>query len=256
MSCARSSTSSGRLPSRRGSRTATVVSAAAAAARARLLWRQALTRAVAQGSSGGTTRTGLTATTSSRASSGRRTRLPASWKVRRAAPAAAAAGPAAPRVAHSPALVRAAATAIDVNAPEVVEPSAVQTVRCPARPPEACESRPRPRGSGAWCDAGRATDAAASVQIFESITLEDVHQGASKTVSLGGRAMTYTVQPGFTSGSTLVFKDDGSGIGPLSFLFCRDRFSRLISRFLQARYGLFWSKRSTIFSSATAAPPT
>jgi DnaJ-class molecular chaperone len=78
-----------------------------------------------------------------------------------------------------------AATAIDVNAPEVVEPSAVQT-------------------------------------IFESITLEDVHQGASKTVSLGGRAMTYTVQPGFTSGSTLVFKDDGSGIGPLSFLFCRD----------------------------------
>ena len=72
---------------------------------------------------------------------------------------AAAARPAAPRVVHSPALVRAAATAIDVNAPEVVEPSAVQTVRCPARPPEACESRPRPRGSGAWCDAGRATDA-------------------------------------------------------------------------------------------------
>lgn len=60
--------------------------------------------------------------------------------------------------------------------------------------------------------AGRLTRS--SVQIFESITLEDVHQGASKTVSLGGRAMTYTVQPGFTSGSTLVFKDDGSGIGP------------------------------------------
>lgn len=69
-----------------------------------------------------------------------------------------------------------AATAIDVNAPVVVEPSAVQT-------------------------------------IFESVTLEEVHQGATKSVSLGGRTMTFDVKPSFTSGSMLVFTDDESGVG-------------------------------------------
>lgn len=63
-----------------------------------------------------------------------------------------------------------------MNAPVFVEPSAVQT-------------------------------------IFESITLEEVHAGASKSVSLGGRVMTFDVKPTFTSGSTLVFTDDESGVG-------------------------------------------
>jgi len=69
-----------------------------------------------------------------------------------------------------------AATTIDVNAPVVVEPESVQT-------------------------------------IFESITLEDVHQGASKSVSLGSRVLTFDVKPSFTSGSQLVFTDDDSGVG-------------------------------------------
>jgi len=49
--------------------------------------------------------------------------------------------------------------------------------------------------------------------IFESITLEDIYNGASKSVSLSGRTMTFDVKPSFTSGSTLVFKEDGSGAG-------------------------------------------
>ena len=52
-----------------------------------------------------------------------------------------------------------------------------------------------------------------SLQIFESITLEDIFNGVSKTVNLGARHMSFDVKPSFTSGSTLVFKDDGTGSG-------------------------------------------
>ena len=52
-----------------------------------------------------------------------------------------------------------------------------------------------------------------SYQIFESITLEDVHQGTSKSVSLGSRVLTFDVKPSYTSGSQLVFTDDDSGVG-------------------------------------------
>jgi len=49
--------------------------------------------------------------------------------------------------------------------------------------------------------------------IFESITLEDIFNGVSKTINLGARHMSFDVKPSFTSGSTLVFKDDGTGSG-------------------------------------------
>lgn len=92
-----------------------------------------------------------------------------------------------------------AATTIDVNAPVVVEPESVQTVM------------PCPRTSRHMFQL--AHGAGCSWQIFESITLEDVHQGARKSVALGSRVLNFDVKPTFTSGSQLVFTDDDSGVG-------------------------------------------
>jgi hypothetical protein len=69
--------------------------------------------------------------------------------------------------------------------------------------------------------------------VFELITLEDVFNGSTKAVQVRGsvrhclcgtrqccsltiwekQKMSYQIMPSFTSGSTLVFNEDGSGAG-------------------------------------------
>jgi hypothetical protein len=56
--------------------------------------------------------------------------------------------------------------------------------------------------------------------IFESISLEDIFYQRKKSVNLTGRHLDFNVKPSFTSGSTLVFNDDGSGCGDNDMLCC------------------------------------
>ena len=114
--------------------------------------------------------------------------------------------------------------------------------------------------------------ACSSSQIFESITLEDVHQGTSKSVSLGSRVLTFDVKPSFTSGSQLVFTDDDSGVGARDLAMCADflavwlpslhRLTSQVSllfwicRKTQVRYASFWSWRNMQCMTATAVLQT
>jgi len=59
---------------------------------------------------------------------------------------------------------------------------------------------------------------ALSVQIFESIMLEDIFTGASKTASVNARDVSFTVEPDHTTGSVLVFQEDGSGSGEVRII--------------------------------------
>eukprot|EP01051_Picozoa_sp_SAG22_P023235 SAG22_NODE_5908_length_933_cov_0.736211_1_plen_235_part_10 len=73
--------------------------------------------------------------------------------------------------------------------------------------------------------------------IFESITLEDIYGGTTKTAAVGGRDVSFTVAPEHQTGSVLVFQEDGSGSGEVRVILQEEKhefFTRSGSTLLQS----------------------